>query len=75
VFDRSFNGTLFDAHDGSVLSCHDVPLSNDCQAVAAHETSGGMSTDRVQLQLHTRVWTKTQLHLHARVWTKAQGLF
>jgi len=30
-------------------------------------------TDRVQLQLHARVWTTTQLHWHARVWTKTQG--
>jgi len=41
--------------------------------VAAHEASGGKSTERVQLQLHARVWTKTQLHRHARVWTKTQG--
>ncbi len=47
--------------------------SNDCQTVAAHEASGGKSTERVQLQLHARVWTKTQLHWHARVWTKTQG--
>jgi len=33
----------------------------------------GKSTDRVQLHLHARVWTKTQLHRHARVWTKTQG--
>ena len=50
-----------------------MPRSNDCQTVAAHEASGGKSTERVQLQLHARVWTKTQLHWHARVWTKTQG--
>ena len=54
VFDRSFNGSLFDAHDGPVRSCSVVPLSNDCQTVAAHEASGGKSTERVQLQLHAR---------------------
>ena len=32
-----------------------VPRSNDCQTVAAHEASGGKSTDRWQLQLHARV--------------------
>ena len=53
--------------------CRAVPRSNDCQTVAAHEASGGKSTERVQLQLHARVWTKTQLHRHARVWTKTQG--
>ncbi len=73
VFDRSFNGASFDAHDGPVLCCSDVQRSNYCQTVAAHEASGGKSTDRVQLQLHARVLTKTQLHLHARVWTKTQG--
>ena len=41
--------------------------------IAVHEVSGGKSTDRVQLQLYARVWTKTQLHRHARVWTKTQG--
>jgi hypothetical protein len=73
MFDRSFNGALFDAHDGSVRSCCIVPQSNDCQTVAAHEASGGKSTESVQLQLHARVWTKTQLHWYARVWTKTQG--
>jgi hypothetical protein len=34
----SFNGLSFDAHDGPVLYCSDVPLSNDCQTVAAHES-------------------------------------
>jgi len=29
VFDRSFNWSSFDAHDGQVLCCHAVPLSND----------------------------------------------
>ncbi len=60
VFDRSFNGSLFDAHDEPVRSCHAMPRSNDCQTVAAHEASGGKSTERVQLQLHARVWTRTQ---------------
>ncbi len=79
MFDRSFNGTSFDAHDGPVLCCSDVQRSNYCQTVAAHEASGGKSTDGVQLQLHARVLTKTQLHLHARVdensraWTKTRG--
>ena len=73
MFDRSFNGASFDVHDGPVRCCHAVPRSNDCQTVAAHEASGGKSTERVQLQLHARVWTKTQLHGHARVWTKTQG--
>ena len=73
MFDRSFNGASFDAHDGPVRCCRAVPRSNDCQTVAAHEASGGKSTERVQLQLHARVWTKTQLHRHARVWTKTQG--
>jgi hypothetical protein len=68
-----FNGSSFDAHDGPVRCCRAVQLSNDCQTVAAHEASGGKSTERVQLQLHARVWTKTQLHWHARVWTKTQG--
>ena len=73
MFDRSFNGASFDVHDGPVRCCRAVPRSNDCQTVAAHEASGGKSTERVQLQLHARVWTKTQLHRHARVWTKTQG--
>ena len=54
MFDRSFNGAPFDAHDGPVRCCRAVPLSNDCQTVAAHEASGGKSTERVQLQLHAR---------------------
>ncbi len=74
MFDRSFNGASFDAHDGPVRCCLAVPQSNDCQTVAAHEASGGKSTERVQLQLHARVWTKTQLHRHARVWTKRKGV-
>jgi len=73
VFDRSFNGSSFDAHDGPVRCCRTVPLSNDCQTVAAHESSVRKSTECVQLQPHARVWTKTQLHWHARVWTKTQG--
>jgi hypothetical protein len=73
VFDRSFNGVSFDAHDGPVRCCSAVQRSNDCQTVAAHEASGGKSTECVQLQLHARVWTKTQLHQYARVWTKTQG--
>ena len=60
MFDRSFNGASFDVHDGPVRCCRAVPRSNDCQTVAAHEASGGKSTERVQLQLHARVWTKTQ---------------
>ena len=60
MFDRSFNGSSFDAHDGPVRCCRAVPRSNDCQTVAAHEASGGKSTERVQLQLHARAWTKTQ---------------
>ena len=39
VFDRSFNGSSFDAHDGPVWCCRAVQRSNDCQTVAAHETS------------------------------------
>jgi hypothetical protein len=65
VFDRSFNGSSFDAHDGPVLCCHAVPLSNDCQTVAAHKASGGKSTERMQLQLHARE--------NARAWTKTRG--
>ena len=34
VFDRSFNGSSFDAHDGPVRCCRAVPRSNDCQTVA-----------------------------------------
>ena len=60
MFDRSFNGSSFDAHDDPVLCCRAVQQSNDCQTVATHESSGGKSTDRVQLQLYSRVWTKTQ---------------
>jgi hypothetical protein len=41
VFDRSFNGVSFDAHDGPVRCCRAVPRSSDCQTVAAHEASGG----------------------------------
>ena len=41
MFDRSFNGASFDAHDGPVRCCCDVPRSNDCQTVAAHEASAG----------------------------------
>ena len=41
VFDRSFNGASFDAHDGPVRCCRAVPRSSDCQTVAAHEASGG----------------------------------
>ena len=39
MFDRSFNGSSFDAHDGPVRCCRAVPRSNDCQTVAAHEAS------------------------------------
>ena len=34
MFDRSFNGASFDAHDGPVRCCRAVPLSSDCQTVA-----------------------------------------
>ena len=34
MFDRSFDGASFDAHEGQMLCCHAVPLSNDCQTVA-----------------------------------------
>jgi hypothetical protein len=34
VFDRSFNGASFDAHDGPVRCCRAVPRSSDCQTVA-----------------------------------------
>jgi hypothetical protein len=34
VFDRSFNGASFDAHDGPVRCCCAVPRSSDCQTVA-----------------------------------------
>ena len=34
VFDRSFNGASFDAHDGPVRCCRAVPRSNDaCEGV------------------------------------------
>ena len=34
VFDRSFDGTSFDAHEGPMRCCLAVPRSNDCQTVA-----------------------------------------
>jgi hypothetical protein len=41
VFDRSFDRSLFDAHEGPVLCCIAVQLSIDCQTVATQEASGG----------------------------------
>ena len=41
VFDRSFNGVSFDAHDGPVRCCRAVPHRAKTVRVAAHETSGG----------------------------------
>ncbi len=55
VFDRSFNGVSFDDHDGPVLCCSAVPLSNNCQSCRTRdkwwEAAGCVDrTDRVQLQ-------------------------
>jgi hypothetical protein len=41
VFNRSFDWSLFDAHEGQVRCCCAVLLSSDCQTVASHELSGG----------------------------------
>ena len=38
VFDRSFDGASFDAHEGPMRYCLAVPWSSDCQTVA--DTSG-----------------------------------
>ena len=34
VFDRSFDGASFDAHESPIRCCLAVPLSSDCQTVA-----------------------------------------
>ncbi len=34
MFDRSFDGASFDAHDGPMRCCCAVPRSSDCQTVA-----------------------------------------
>ncbi len=60
MFDRSFNGSSFDAHDGPVRCCRAVPLSNDCQSCRTRDKwwEGDDCvdrTERVQLQTHAKL--------------------
>ena len=79
MFDRSFNGASFDAHDGPVRCCRAVPRSNDCQTVAAHEASGGKSTARAAAAACEGVDENSAASAcegvdeNARAWTKTRG--
>ncbi len=59
MFDRSFNGLSFDAHDGPVRCCSAVPRSNDCQSCLTRDKMEGDGcvdrTERVQLQPHAKL--------------------
>ena len=62
MFDRSFNGASFDAHDGPVRSCRAVPhrAGKNCQGCRTRdkwwEAAGCVElTERVQLQPHAKL--------------------
>ena len=85
VFDRSFDGASFDAHEGPMRCCLAVPRSNDCQTVATRgelwEAAGCVEhTERVQLQWHCEGVDENSAALacegvdeNARAWTKTRG--
>ena len=59
VFDRSFNGVSFDAHDSPVRSCHAIHTASSLpplvSCAATLTVFARCGTERVQLQLHAKL--------------------